>query len=57
VNLNLSLEDLQLSARDIVSKIPISKDVGKGDVRRQDVYVPSEFLSPLYSCVSGSWLR
>lgn len=47
VRMDLTLEQLQASAAHIVQKIPASDDR-----KKRAVDVPSEFLSPLYSCVS-----
>lgn len=49
VRMDLTLEQLQASAAHIVQKIPASDDR-----KKRAVDVPSEFLSPLYSCVSVS---
>ena len=45
--MDLTLEQLQESTAQIVQKIPTSDDR-----KKRAVDVPSEFLSPLYSCVS-----
>jgi isopenicillin N synthase-like dioxygenase len=47
VRLDLTLKELQESAAHIVQRIPASDDR-----KKRAVDVPSEFLSPLYSCVS-----
>lgn len=47
VRMDLTLEQLQESTAQIVRKIPASDDR-----KKRAVDVPSEFLSPLYSCVS-----
>lgn len=49
--MDLTLEQLQESTAQIVQKIPASDDR-----KKRAVDVPSEFLSPLYSCVSVSLL-
>lgn len=47
VRMDLTLKQLQESTAQIVQRIPVS------DTRKKRaVDVPSEFLSPLYSCVS-----
>ncbi|OQD72993.1 hypothetical protein PENDEC_c017G05785 [Penicillium decumbens] len=52
VRLDLTLEKLKESAAHIVSCIPTS-----GDEKKRAVDVPSEFLSPLYSCFGEAHLR
>jgi hypothetical protein len=47
VRLDLTLDQLKESAAHIVHRIPTSDDR-----KKRAVDVPSEFLSPLYSCVS-----
>jgi hypothetical protein len=47
VRLDLTLKELKESAAHIVQRIPASDDR-----KKRAVDVPSEFLSPLYSCVS-----
>jgi hypothetical protein len=47
VRLDLTLDQLKKSAAHIVQRIPASDDN-----KKRAVDVPSEFLSPLYSCVS-----
>lgn len=47
VRMDLTLDQLKESAAHIVRKIPASDDR-----KKKAVDVPSEFLSPLYSCVS-----
>ena len=49
VRMDLTLEQLQTSAAHIVQRIPASDDR-----KKRAIDVPSEFLSPLYSCVSVS---
>lgn len=49
VRLDLTLSQLEESAAHIVQRIPTSDDR-----KKRAVDVPSEFLSPLYSCVSSS---
>ncbi|CAG8191031.1 unnamed protein product [Penicillium olsonii] len=48
VRLDLTLDQLRESAAHIVERIPVSDDK-----KKRAVDVPSEFLSPLYSCVSS----
>jgi hypothetical protein len=45
--MDLTLDQLRESAAHIVARIPVSDDL-----KKRAVDVPSEFLSPLYSCVS-----
>ncbi|PVH68468.1 oxidoreductase [Cadophora sp. DSE1049] len=52
VRLDLTLEELKHSAAHIVQKIPVSDDRKK---RAGDV--PSELISPLYSCIGEAQLR
>ena len=47
MRLDLTLDQLRNSAAHIVQRIPASDDK-----KKRAVDVPSEFLSPLYSCVS-----
>lgn len=47
--MDLTLDQLQTSAAHIVQRIPASDNR-----KKRAVDVPSEFLSPLYSCVSGA---
>ncbi|EAW11717.1 isopenicillin N synthase family dioxygenase [Aspergillus clavatus NRRL 1] len=52
VRLDLTLAQLKESAAHIVQKIPASDDR-----KKRAVDVPSEFLSPLYSCFGEAYLR
>ncbi|KAJ5875737.1 Oxoglutarate/iron-dependent dioxygenase [Penicillium subrubescens] len=52
VRLDLTLKELKESATHIVHQIPVSDDR-----RKRAVDVPSEFLSPLYSCFGEAHLR
>ncbi|EAU31295.1 conserved hypothetical protein [Aspergillus terreus NIH2624] len=52
VRLDLTLSELQESAAHIVKRIPASDDR-----KKRAVDVPSEFLSPLYSCFGEAYLR
>ncbi|KAJ5115509.1 Oxoglutarate/iron-dependent dioxygenase [Penicillium alfredii] len=52
VRLDLTLEQLKESAAHIVRCIPVSDDK-----KKRAVDVPSEFLSPLYSCFGEAHLR
>ncbi|KAJ5893228.1 Oxoglutarate/iron-dependent dioxygenase [Penicillium taxi] len=52
VRLDLTLDQLQKSAAHIVKNIPTSDDR-----KKRAVDVPSEFLSPLYSCFGEAHLR
>ncbi|KAJ5342775.1 hypothetical protein N7541_011899 [Penicillium brevicompactum] len=52
VRLDLTLEQLKDSAAHIVQRIPVSDDK-----KKRAVDVPSEFLSPLYSCFGEAHLR
>ncbi|KAJ5601218.1 Oxoglutarate/iron-dependent dioxygenase [Penicillium lagena] len=52
VRLDLTLDQLKNSAAHIVQRIPASDDN-----RKRAVDVPSEFLSPLYSCFGEAHLR
>ncbi|KAJ5921635.1 hypothetical protein N7454_009109 [Penicillium verhagenii] len=52
VRLDLTLEQLKQSAAHIVRQIPASDDQ-----RKRTADVPSEFLSPLYSCFGEAHLR
>ncbi|CAI7664915.1 unnamed protein product [Penicillium discolor] len=52
VRLNLRLEELKQSAKEIVAKIPASDDK-----KKRTVDVPSELISPLYSCFGEAQLR
>lgn len=45
--MDLTLDQIRDSAAHIVARIPASDD------RKKAVDVPSEFLSPLYSCVGA----
>lgn len=47
--MDLTLDQLKESAAHIVHKIPASDDR-----KKKAVDVPSEFLSPLYSCVRSA---
>ncbi|OOQ89551.1 putative oxidoreductase, 2OG-Fe(II) oxygenase family [Penicillium brasilianum] len=52
VRLDLTLQELKESAAHIVQRIPASDDR-----KKRAVDVPSEFLSPLYSCFGEAHLR
>ncbi|CAI7612659.1 unnamed protein product [Penicillium bialowiezense] len=52
VRLDLTLDQLKASAAHIVQRIPVSDDT-----KKRAVDVPSEFLSPLYSCFGEAHLR
>ncbi|KAJ5526547.1 hypothetical protein N7513_010706 [Penicillium frequentans] len=52
VRLDLTLDQLNESAAHIVRRIPVSDDQ-----KKRAVDVPSEFLSPLYSCFGEAHLR
>ncbi|KAJ5179085.1 hypothetical protein N7492_002295 [Penicillium capsulatum] len=52
VRLDLTLDQLKESAAHIVQRIPVSDDR-----KKRAVDVPSEFLSPLYSCFGEAHLR
>ncbi|KAJ5245812.1 hypothetical protein N7468_000795 [Penicillium chermesinum] len=52
VRLDLTLEKLQASASHIKARLPVPNTE-----KRRDVDVPSEFLSPLYSCFGEAHLR
>ncbi|KAJ5718849.1 Oxoglutarate/iron-dependent dioxygenase [Penicillium malachiteum] len=52
VRLDLNLSQLQESAAHIVDRVPVSDDR-----KKRAVDVPSEFLSPLYSCFGEAHLR
>ncbi|KAL4925645.1 uncharacterized protein BDV17DRAFT_283786 [Aspergillus undulatus] len=52
VRMDLTTEQLRESATHIVSRIPASDDR-----KKRAVDVPSEFLSPLYSCFGEAYLR
>lgn len=49
VRLDLTLKQLEESAGHIVRQIPVSDDK-----KKRAVDVPSEYLSPLYACVSSA---
>ncbi|KAH8430570.1 isopenicillin N synthase family dioxygenase [Aspergillus melleus] len=52
VRMDLTLAQLEESAKHIVERIPASDDR-----KKRAVDVPSEFLSPLYSCFGEAYLR
>ncbi|KAL3464848.1 hypothetical protein BJX64DRAFT_253858 [Aspergillus heterothallicus] len=52
VRMDLTLEQLRESAAHIVARIPVSDDR-----KKRAIDVPSEFLSPLYSCFGEAYLR
>ncbi|KAJ5718958.1 Oxoglutarate/iron-dependent dioxygenase [Penicillium malachiteum] len=52
VRLDLTLSELQESAAHIVHRVPVSDDR-----KKRAVDVPSEFLSPLYSCFGEAHLK
>ncbi|PKY05168.1 oxidoreductase [Aspergillus campestris IBT 28561] len=52
VRMDLTTEELRESAAHIVKRIPASDDK-----KKQAVDVPSEFLSPLYSCFGEAYMR
>ncbi|KAB8071026.1 hypothetical protein BDV29DRAFT_179876 [Aspergillus leporis] len=52
VRMDLTLDQLRESAAHIVKRIPASDDR-----KKRAVDVPSEFLSPLYSCFGEAYLR
>ncbi|KAM5345093.1 hypothetical protein ACJ41O_010955 [Fusarium nematophilum] len=52
INASLTLDELKSAAAHIVSKVPVSDDT-----KKRAVDVPSEYLSPLYSCLGEAYLR
>ncbi|RMJ13024.1 hypothetical protein BHE90_004662 [Fusarium euwallaceae] len=52
INPSLTLDQLKSVAAHIVSKVPVSDDA-----KKRAVDVPSEYLSPLFSCLGEAYLR